>query len=526
MPGARGWRWVGWRAGLVALVAGVACFGLLWLTLPGRPRAALHLPGMSGWYGGRDGRTLASMVPANAGAEQQTIHIYDLASGRPRASITIPWQTRLLSDRTEYNYRAAFDQSRGGGYFVLADADRGKVTLWHAKTGEVHAIWPGRYALTSEDDRILAVIAPDGRSVRLRDIASGQELGAIPAQLPERPQKQTHAYQPFAISADGHWLAVADGAEVRLWDVAAGRPGAILRGHANVVQAVAFAPHGDMLASRASMPEKQRPDFELRLWDLGTGTCRRTLELSNRGIEYEGLQFNADGRKLHLGHSYTHRVADLLAWQPTEPTPADPTPGLENCPDWDDLGRAVETATKTGRFSARYNGKTNAIELTTADTTHTLRGFTAAGEYEGSLGFSPDETTLAVAIRAGPPEAPGWFGQVLQAAGVIPAARYGLGDAPMLELWDVATRTHRATLPGHFAGFTEDSRAVMTWDISKDRDLIEVWDLPPRPPLALLLGLSGVAALLAGLVVLPFLAWRRRAGATSRVPPPAPEPVA
>src|SRR5262249_25373282 len=148
------------------LLAGSACFGVLWLTFPCRPRAELHLPGLSGRYGSRDGRTITTVVPiTSATAERQPVVIWDLATGRERARFEIPWIRRDLPDRSEINDRVDFYQSRGGRFFVLADLDQNKVTLWHADTGVIHAIWPGSQALTSDDDRILAMAAADSRAV-------------------------------------------------------------------------------------------------------------------------------------------------------------------------------------------------------------------------------------------------------------------------------------------------------------------------------------------------------------------------
>lgn len=520
-------EWI--RSGLAVLLASGTCFSVLWLTLPCRPRAVLHTPSMAGWYISRDASTIATVgLRSSETAEHETIQIWDTASGRVRASFTIPWQSRALMTGagTEYNPRADFARSGGGRFFVLADADRGKVTLWHAATGEVHAIWPGRDALTTEDDRVLAVVTPDGRAVQLRDLGSGQELATIPARLPERPATRARVYQPCAFTADGRWLAVADGADVRLWDVAGGRLRATLSGHTYPVQALRFAPDGSLLASRATLLRDESRDFELRLWEPATGKPRRAFEMPGRETRTEALQFTTSGRKLELGDQYVHRVADLLAWKPTVPTPEDAAPGLENCPDFDENG-AVEITSRSGRWTARYNHSANAIELTSGDTTGVLRIFAPAAGYGRQLQFSPDERTLAIAVELLPRQPPGWFVQLLQSAGALPPARRASSnEPPAAEFWDVATQSHRATLEGFFFGFTEDGRGVLMWQAAPTGDRIEVWDWPPRPPVGLIAALSGIAALVSGLAVLSLRGWRQHRLARPMVAPAAGKPGA
>src|SRR5271154_3605050 len=85
-----------WPAALTALLVGGACSCLLWQTMPLRPRGELALPGMSTWWHLPDPNTIATLSPAvGKNDELQTIHIWDLTSGKIKASFPVPWLQRV-----------------------------------------------------------------------------------------------------------------------------------------------------------------------------------------------------------------------------------------------------------------------------------------------------------------------------------------------------------------------------------------------------------------------------------------------
>jgi WD40 repeat protein len=69
-----------------------------------------------------------------------------------------------------------------------------------------------------------------------------------------------------AVSPDGRWLAVGgypSACGIKLLDLTSGEVAAVLRGHSNVINGLAFSPDGAWLASASS-------DQTLRVWDVGS----------------------------------------------------------------------------------------------------------------------------------------------------------------------------------------------------------------------------------------------------------------
>ena len=97
----------------------------------------------------------------------------------------------------------------------------------------------------------------------------------------------------MCFSPDGKQLA-SGGADrtVRLWDVETGACVRTLEGHRGGVMSACFSPDGRRLASGSC-------DDTVRLWDAETGACVRTLE--GHGNVVWSVRFSPDGRRLASG---------------------------------------------------------------------------------------------------------------------------------------------------------------------------------------------------------------------------------
>ena len=88
---------------------------------------------------------------------------------------------------------------------------------------------------------------------------------------------------------------VASGSQdrtVRLWDVETGSCVKTLEGHGGYVNSVCFSPDGRRVASGSS-------DKTVRLWDAETGACVRTLE--RHGGWVWSVWFSPNGRQVASG---------------------------------------------------------------------------------------------------------------------------------------------------------------------------------------------------------------------------------
>jgi hypothetical protein len=217
--------------------------------------------------------------------------------------------------------------------------------------------------------------------VKLWDIKAGKELGELTG--------HTNKVFSAVFSPDGETLATASADQtVRLWNVATRKQSAVLEGHTEAVWSVAFSTDGKTVASASA-------DRTVRLWDTVTQQERGTL----RGHEDEvrGVVLSPDGKTLASGSAdWTVRLWDLTTQKE----------------------RAV---LKAHRGSVQ------------------------------SLAFSSDASTLAT----------------------------GSSDETV-KLWDVATGRERMTLRGHRSGisavaFSPDDRTLASAGID---DSVRLWDLP------------------------------------------------
>jgi WD40 repeat protein/serine/threonine protein kinase/tetratricopeptide (TPR) repeat protein len=97
--------------------------------------------------------------------------------------------------------------------------------------------------------------------------------------------------------------------EVILWDIATGTSTNVLRGHANLVTAVAFSPDGQLLASAS-------PHDSARVWEVGSGRLLRILP------ESWCVAFSPDGKFLATAtSSRTIQVWNLATDPSVDPVP-------------------------------------------------------------------------------------------------------------------------------------------------------------------------------------------------------------
>ncbi|MGQ0604227.1 MAG: nSTAND1 domain-containing NTPase [Anaerolineales bacterium] len=250
----------------------------------------------------------------------------------------------------------------------------------------------------------------------------------------------SNAVQAVAYSPDGQRLASAglDGT-IKLWDLATGREILTLTGHVAGVRALAFSADGRRLASGSD-------DHSARVWDVTTGQTVRTL-LHTTGVAH--LAFSPAGNQLATATGANVKLWDLASGQE-----------IRNF-DNGSLGASVNALAISSDGRLAVGGGVGGVavwELATGRLQYTLTDF--YGSISG-LQFTPDGARLVT----------------------------GSNDS-FIHVWDAATGRK-------LSEFTEYSGGVEALALSADGKLVatalhdgaaEVWDLAARRKLMALMG--------------------------------------
>jgi WD40 repeat protein len=297
--------------------------------------------------------------------------------------------------------------------------------LWDAGTGQQVGQLLDTFRLPhfTSDGQVITIeqMAEDAYHLWRQDAHTGHRQGPL-----------VLSRTPWAYSPDGETLVdVVDGATLRLLDGTTGEALTTIDVPSSV-QSVAYSPDGGILAVGSE-------DNLARLWDVESGELLVTLEGPTTWLG--GLAFSPDGGTLATGSSLdeTVRLWDTATGQLRHSLTGGWRPAF----------------TPNGSELAVASG--DSVSFFAAATGQLLRTLTEYSDPVGSIAFSPDSQTLAVATSY---------------------------SNSQIRLWDVNTRQLRQTVAPHTTvtsvAFSPDGQTLAWGDFPSLT--LQLWDLARNQP--------------------------------------------
>ncbi|MBL7184942.1 MAG: serine/threonine protein kinase [Phycisphaerae bacterium] len=297
--------------------------------------------------------------------------------------------------------------------------------------------------------------------------------------VPETPTiPHAEPVNAVAFSPTAEMLASASDNTIRLWDASTRSLQATLKGHKDIVKSLAFSPDGRMLASASE-------DQPAILWDLATRQQVRTLAGQTVPVGNIAVNFSRDGKTVAAG-TRIGGSGSVVLWDVN-------TGKSESLPESNKTFFSLVFSPDEKLLAATGVQQTTLWDVATRQRIATLGGHSAL---VNSAAFLPDGRTLAttgndgtlrfwdVTTRKQLPTINAHSAPVLSMALSPDGAVLATGSADStIRLWDTVTRQETKRLRGHSSevrslAFSADGTVLAS--ASKDRT-VKLWELADRP---------------------------------------------
>jgi WD40 repeat protein/DNA-binding SARP family transcriptional activator len=233
-----------------------------------------------------------------SGGDDQTLRMWDAQSGELLGSLTghtaaiisLAWSADgawLISGSDDQSVRVWDLAAAWAG-----DASRAQtIRILHGHFGTVRSL-----AVHPHPEASQALLASGSydKTVRLWDLQSGHMLAIL--------RGHSKWLQALVFAPNGQLLvAGSDGQNVRVWDGRTGRVLHTLRGHTSLTEKIAFRADGAQLASASW-------DQTVRIWDLQSGQTRHTLQGHTGAVATAVIGSDSHGRRLIVSGGLDHVV--------------------------------------------------------------------------------------------------------------------------------------------------------------------------------------------------------------------------
>ena len=199
--------------------------------------------------------------------------------------------------------------TRDGRQLVSAGNDK-LVRVWDIATGRTVRTFRGETGPGSEGKIFAMALSPDNRwlavagylriqgesntHIRLYDFASGESVALL--------EGHTNVVNALAFSADSAWLVSGSADKTAIiWNLATRQKHRTLRGHTNAIYAVGFTPDNKRVVTGSL-------DHALKLWNTATGALIQTM--TGHTDKVHAVAVTPDNRILSGGKDRSIRIWD------------------------------------------------------------------------------------------------------------------------------------------------------------------------------------------------------------------------